>query len=517
VLFALAKPHFKRTFLEVTGKAEEWEDKGYLSPDIAQDEELMARIREDIAEVFMGRTAEEWDRIANEAGLPLSIIRPGRDWMASPHVLDAGIFVRVTDPEYGSMLQPGPVARLNGTPGSVRPRAAATTDAESLAQRDKGSPRTESAQISEPLQGFRVVDTTAVLAGPTAGRTLAEFGADVVQVHNPWEEGSGYRWQVHRYHTDVNRGKKSILVDLKNPDGLDLLWHLVDEADVFLQNMRLGVAERLGFGYEQVKQHRPDIVYLSISAFGYGGEWERRPGYEPVAQSFSGMLARGPQIYPINDYCTGLLGAFGVGLALFHRLRSGEGQSVETSLAHSATYLQTPYLQTYEGKAWDEPSSSARGWSPSQRLYRASDGWFFLGLDESGVERLARIPGLEGVADKEGDALAAALEVAFATKPAGEWVTVLTAAGLGAYATGITAPELMKDPWVVEHGLSVTQTSKDGTRITTIGPPWRMSRTPPSVRHLVSPPGGDAFEVVSQAGLADRFEELIGKKAVVLE
>ena len=85
-----------------------------------------------------------------------------------------------------------------------------------------------------------MVDLTQVLAGPTATRTLAEFGADVVKINNPREEGAGYRWQVHRYHTDVNRGKRTMLVDLKTPEGLDVLARLVERADVIMQNFRLG-------------------------------------------------------------------------------------------------------------------------------------------------------------------------------------------------------------------------------------------------------------------------------------
>jgi crotonobetainyl-CoA:carnitine CoA-transferase CaiB-like acyl-CoA transferase len=137
-----------------------------------------------------------------------------------------------------------------------------------------------------------------VLAGPTAARTLAEFGAEVIKVNNPWEEGAGYRWQVHRYHTDVNRGKRTILIDLKRDEGMGILWRLVEGADAFLQNLRLGVAERLGFGYAQVKARKPDIVYLSVSAFGYGGEWQYRPGYEPNAQAIAGMQARGWRCRP---------------------------------------------------------------------------------------------------------------------------------------------------------------------------------------------------------------------------
>src|SRR5207247_10570519 len=119
-------------------------------------------------------------------------------------------------------------------------------------------------RLTAALDGFRIVDTTQVLAGPTAARTLAEFGAEVIKINNPWEEGAGYRGQVHRYHTDVNRGKRTILIDLKRPEGLALLWRLVENADAFLQNLRLGVAERLGIGYEQVRAHKPDIVYLSV-------------------------------------------------------------------------------------------------------------------------------------------------------------------------------------------------------------------------------------------------------------
>ncbi len=520
VLMSLPTPRFLDTFLKATGKDREWEDKGYLAADAVNDKDLMARLQQDLVDVFMSRTADEWDELATEVGVPVTPVRQARGWMEAKHTHEAGIFVLVDDPEFGPMVQPGPSIKLNGTPGGVQaPRAAtASPGIDGIDVTAAIAGPTKEQPLSAPLEGFRVIDTTSILAGPTAGRTLAEFGAEVIKVNNPWEQGSGYRWQVHRYHSDVNRGKKSILIDLKQPAGLDLLWRLVEKSDVYLQNMRLGVAQRLGVAYADVKKHKPDIVYLSISAFGYGGEWEYRPGYEPVAQSFSGMQARGPQPYAVNDYCTGLLGAFGVGLALFHRLRSGEGQSVETSLAHASTYLQLPYMQLYAGKKWDEPSGPhARGWSPLQRMYRASDGWFFLGAASSQIDALASIAGLEAAKQPTGDALAGALEAAFAGKTAAAWVKSLTAAGLGAYPIGITEPELMADPWVVDHGLSVTQTYKDGSRITTIGPPWRLSRTPPSVRHLVSPPGGDAYEVIAKAGLKDRFEELVREKAVLLE
>jgi crotonobetainyl-CoA:carnitine CoA-transferase CaiB-like acyl-CoA transferase len=193
------------------------------------------------------------------------------------------------------MLQPGPSVRLSGSTSGVpvpRTQSGLFSRADLLTSEPPAiiRDRTAKSRLISALEGFRIVDTTQVLAGPTAAKTLAEFGAEVIKINNPWEEGAGYRWQVHRYHTDVNRGKRTILIDLKRTEGVEILWRLVERADAFLQNLRLGVAERLGFGYEQVKAHKPDIIYaLSISAFAYGGEWQYRPEYEPNAQAITGM------------------------------------------------------------------------------------------------------------------------------------------------------------------------------------------------------------------------------------
>jgi crotonobetainyl-CoA:carnitine CoA-transferase CaiB-like acyl-CoA transferase len=518
VLLNLATPRFVRRFLEATGTLQTWTAKGYLEPDrLVHASELWAQHKQELSALLRTRTAEEWDMLATQVLLPLTRIRTSAAWMESQQAQDAGISVPVDDPEYGHMLQPGPSVRLRGPlskdatlpserPAVIRAPAAATS------------------RLTAALAGFRIVDTTQVLAGPTAARTLAEFGAEVIKINNPWEEGAGYRWQVHRYHTDVNRGKRTILIDLKRPEGLALLWRLVESADAFLQNLRLGVAERLGIGYEQVRAHKPDIVYLSVSAFGYGGVWQYRPGYEPNAQAITGMQARmgggadrpAGQPFAIDDYCTGLLGAFGLGLGLLHRLRTGEGQRVETSLGHAATFLQMPYMQTYEGKVWDEPSGpQAQGWGPFQRLYRAADAWFFLGAQDAQLERLASILGLQAVQGLVGAPLEAQLEACFRAKPASEWVRLLVEAGMGVHTLG-NVMQLMQDPWAVAHGLSVTRRHRDGAMITTIGPPARLSRTPVVPGRPVSPPGGDAAEVLAMIGMADKLNELVAKRVIAL-
>ena len=382
-----------------------------------------------------------------------------------------------------------------------------------------GSDATGTTHLSAALEGIRVVDLTQVLAGPTATRTLAEFGADVVKVNNPREEGAGYRWQVHRYHTDVNRGKRTMLVDLKTPEGGEVLRRLIEGADVVMQNFRLGVAERLGIGYEQVKARRPDVVYGSVSFAGYGGPWERVPGYEPNAQAATGMAARmggeagppGPQPFAPNDYATGLLGAFAIASALFHRQRGGEGQHVQTSLVAAATVLQAALIPAPGTSSGPE----TLGWSPLQRLYRASDGWFFLGAADSQRDRLAALDGVHGITGLNGRALETALQDCFAKRPAIEWVSELTAAEIGAQRL-VSAPALMSEPWAVAHGLSLTRADANGDAITTIGPPFRLSRTPVVPGALAAKPGADGAAVLASLGMADRIDDLLAKRAIAL-
>ena len=518
IRLSLATFRFLERFVAAVEKPD-WIAKGYVQGarpgSLARGTELRERQQADLAELFRSKPAAEWEALGRRADVPLTLIRTTAEWVTTEHARSAGIVAGVVDPELGMTVQPGPAVRLTGTPGTVRPRLTGTREP-SFGERTSRRPTTE--RLSAVLEGIRVVDLTQVLAGPTATRTLAEFGADVVKINNPREEGAGYRWQVHRYHTDVNRGKRTMLVDLKTPEGLDVLARLVDRADVIMQNFRLGVAERLGIGYEQIKARRPDIVYGSVSFCGYGGPWERVPGYEPNAQAATGMAARmggeagppGPMPYAPNDYATGLLGAFGVGLALFHRLRSGEGQHAHTSLVAAATVLQATLIAPEDGAASD------LGWSPLQRLYRASDGWFFLGAEDAQAVRLAALDGIDGIAGLSGRALEAALEKCFAKRPAAEWVDALIAAGIGAQRL-VPATALMSDPWVIAHGLSLTRPDASGDAITTIGPPFRLSRTPVVPGTLVAPPGADGADVLASHGMSDRIDELLAKRAIALQ
>jgi crotonobetainyl-CoA:carnitine CoA-transferase CaiB-like acyl-CoA transferase len=530
VHFSGSTPRFRQRLVEATGNRG-WRDEGLL--DLARlraDPGLAADLRARLRALFLTRPAGDWEDLGAAAETPVTVCRTAAEWIAAPHARAAGIVRRVDDPRLGPTWQPGPPVRLSewedGAAAASLPQG---TENGEPTPRPASPPRPwwergAGGRAGAVLAGVRVVDLTQVLAGPTAGRTLAEFGADVVKINNPAEEGAGYRSSVHRYHTDVNRAKRTLLLDLKAPAGHDVASRLLDDADVVLQNFRLGVAERLGLGYEQLRRRRPDLVYVSVSAFGHAGPWGARPGYEPDAQAATGLMARlggdGPplmQPFAVDDYGTGLLAAYGAALALYHRLRSGRSQRVEAALAYTGTLLQSPYLLGHAGKAWDEPRGpAALGHGPLQRLYRAADGWLFLGAREDQRATLASVEGLGGSADVQGDALAAFLEARLATRPTAAWVAQLTGAGLGAHAL-VRIADLMVDPWVVAHGLSITRPHAGGQRITTVGPAPRLTRTPVAPGRPAPPPGADAAAILADLGLADRLTPLLEQRVIAVE
>ena len=537
VFFSGSTPRFRQRFTEATGNLG-WQDEGLLDiPRLTRDAGLATEVRTRLRALFKTRSAAEWEALGGASAVPITVCRTSAEWIAAPHAREAGIVRAVDDPRLGAMWQPGRAVRLSAWPDApIRPAPLLDADRASVlgglethrssaCAGTSGGGQAGLAPRSGALDGLRVVDVSQVLAGPTAGRTLAEYGASVVKINNPREEGAGYRTSVHRYHTDVNRGKETILLDLKTPAGLDVFYRLVRQADVVLQNFRLGVPERMGLGYEQVQAAKPDIVYTSVSAFGYDGPWGAWPGYEPNGQATTGLQARfggdgQPLMQPfaVNDYGTGLLAAYGTALALYHRARTGTGQRVEAALAFTGTLLQSAYLQEYAGKRWDEPRGRAsRGSGPLQRIYKAQDGWLFLGAKDGQQRTLGSVQGLAGCEALAGEALEVFLAARFAERPAAAWVADLTAAGLGAHVVNTSLPDLMQDAWVTGHGLSVTRPHDTGQEITTIGPGARLSRTPVEPGRPAATPGADAESVLRQAGLAEALGRLCAEGVVLVE
>ena len=246
-----------------------------------------------------------------------------------------------------------------------------------------------------------------------------------------------------------------------------MFWKLVEQADVVIQNFPPGTAERYGIGYEQVRARKPDIIYASLSVHGHFGPWQHARGWERQGQAVTGIMDRVGEVpailgpYNLVDIGTGVMTTFAIGLArLPPRSRPAQGQHVRSSLSQTATYHQTPYMLDYEGKSYDEPRGwEALGTGPLQRFYQAEDGWFFLGARPSEAGRVAEAVGLAGRGRRRRRAGAGAGGDASprARRPA--WVERLRAAGISAHVV-VQLPDLMLDPWVREHGLSVTQEAR---------------------------------------------------------
>jgi crotonobetainyl-CoA:carnitine CoA-transferase CaiB-like acyl-CoA transferase len=489
-------------------------------------------------EVFRQKTAKEWEDAINAAGGACTVCKTIDEWMVHEHAVAANMVVEIDDAEHGPMKQPGVQVRLRATPGAIQGRAPILGEhtrqvLDGLKGGGRGKTPTAtggSGRGMSVLEGIRVLDMAIVLAGPTCGRTLGEFGADVIKIDDP------LRPYDVTGNVDVNRGKRSILLDVKSQDGKDVFWRLVESADVVVENNRKGAMERMGLGYQDVKARKPDIVYASLNAFGYDGPWSQRPGWEQLAQATSGIQVRrggrdaAPKLlpYPMNDYGTGLLGAYAVALALHERNRTGQGQPVDSGLTLTACLLQSPYFLDYQGFQRQEPEGlGIRGVSALSQLYSAADGWLFLHapkdtdwLNLTGINEFSALAGDprfasgENRRDNDG-ALADALVDVFRSKDRGEWVRLLGLAGISA-TENRSVEDFRDDVHVRQAGLIVTRdhpgrglTDHLGSTAVLSGTPMRLGRATPVL-------GAETTEILTEAGYsATDIESLIASKVAV--
>jgi crotonobetainyl-CoA:carnitine CoA-transferase CaiB-like acyl-CoA transferase len=484
--------------------------------------EAEARLYEELAALFATRSSYEWEELAAKAGIPLIGIRSGDEWLQTDHAISSRAVTVLNDPEFGETRLAGlPIRTAANEHLTPRPRHVPNQDrAEILRELRNHAPRSFTPTIqadvdAAPFDGMRVIDLTEILAGPTSGRILGELGAEVIKINSPliWPAGHGF----------LNRGKQSILLDVQSEGGQEVFWRLVSDADVVIQNFRPGSAERYGLGYEHAKARNSDIIYVSVSCYSPGGAWETGRGYEMQGQAATGIMDRvggdqppenfGP--YAICDYGTGVLASFAASLALYHRQRTGDGQHASAALANTGTYHQASYLLDYTSKDWNVPAGrNALGTGPSQRFYKAKDGWFFLGLspDRSDahscqddlVAAVLEIIGSEALSTEEHEH---ELEKLFLSHGTHEWVTALQGAGIGAHAV-TRLRDLMVDPLAESLGLSITQISDEAGRVRMPGLAGRMSLSQLQVGQPARRPGADAETILNTIKMGDRIDHL---------
>ncbi|MGH7320742.1 MAG: CaiB/BaiF CoA transferase family protein [Candidatus Rokuibacteriota bacterium] len=338
-----------------------------------------------------------------------------------------------------------------------------------------------------PLAGIRVVDLTSYIAGAYAAMMLADLGAEVIKVES--RQGDSFRELPGFY--GWNRGKRSIAVDLKAAEGRAIVERLTARGDVLMENMRVGVADRLGLGPAQLHAINPRLIYCSITAFGSTGPYLERPAFDPVLQAMAGMMAwQGfggtPQYLriPVTDYYAAALGTQAILAALFVRERTGRGQHVETSLLHAALALQSGQVVEYPGK----PTGFRD--NPTYRLYQAGDGeWLFLACGNQafwvklcaalGIEHLAHDPRFASwlLRLDNREALLPLMDATFRGKPRALWLEVLAAHDIPA-APVQALSEFMNDPAVRHHDMIHEYQHPEVGRLRLMGQPLLFSETP---------------------------------------
>jgi CoA:oxalate CoA-transferase len=354
------------------------------------------------------------------------------------------------------------------------------------------------------LAGVRVLDFSHALAGPYSTMILSDLGADVLKVEHP---GGGDRTRRYTdgdenfspYFSSINRGKHSVVMDIKHAAGRELAHRLVKQADVVVQNMGPGVAERIGLGYEDLSKINPRLIYAMVTGFGRDGPWADRVGVDPLIQALSGSMSivgepGGSPLrvgYSVVDLVGGLYLAIGMLGALNERHSSGKGQLLDISLMEAQMALMENAVVRYlaTGKV-PQPVGSAHPYQTLTRAYEASDGWVMATLSVRNFRAACEVFGradwladeaLQERPEKFTDSLVPELKKVFKTQTRQYWLDKLVPAGVKCMPVN-TIAEALETPPIVERGFLQETVDANGRKLKIAGSPLRLSRTPGRVR-----------------------------------
>jgi crotonobetainyl-CoA:carnitine CoA-transferase CaiB-like acyl-CoA transferase len=403
------------------------------------------RVSEAMKAAFLTRPSHEWEALFGAAKAPATAQRSTPEWLADPHALESGLVVEVDDPRHGRMRQMGNMAWLADDAESMAKKPGPVADDLApdlpgiLAEPPRPTPTGKAIANGAGgwLDGLRVLDLTNVIAGPTIGSTLARFGAKVtlVQPVTP----SVDPWNAIVFGLQAQRGKESILLDLKTPAGRSAFDRLLAEADVVTMNGTDAQREALGLGDARLATVNPRLILVQLDAFGgpRRGPKSDHLGYDDLAQAATGVMTRfggGPETpeehahFGTIDVLTGFCACVALSAAL-ERLRvTGQGGVARAALAAAGEMIQAQFMYDHPGRApFDEPSGrQARGWGPFYHCYAAADGWMFFAAPTERAAALRRAPELAPLADLPEAALAGALATAFAQAPVAHWADALS-------------------------------------------------------------------------------------------
>ena len=399
------------------------------------------------------------------------------------------------------------------------------------------------AKASGPLAGIKVIELAHIMAGPVCGLMLADMGADVIKVEKlpdgddtrrmlpPAIAGESAAFMI------LNRNKRGTCINLKKPGGKAVLEKLLASADVVIENYRPGTMERLGLGYDALRKKNPGLIYCQVTGFGRTGPYADRAGFDLIAQGLSGIMSvtgedagrppvkAGP---PITDISAGILAAMAVLAAYIHRLKTGEGQRVDTSLLEAG--VTTTYWQSAICLATgDSPGAigTAHPLSAPYQAFPTRDGWINVGAaNQANWRRLVEVLETPELAEdgrfldnaarmKNLPALISLLSARLRTRTTADWMARLEAAGVPAGPV-LSIGEMLKDPQVLARAMVVdVQHSRLG-KMKTLGTPVKFSATPGSVNRGAPLLGEHTREILGEYGYTNaEIEGLIANGDVI--
>jgi len=394
----------------------------------------------------------------------------------------------------------------------------------------------------DPLEGVRVVDLSRILAGPYCTQALADAGADVVKIEEPGKGDDTRGWGPpfvngeSVYFLSVNRGKRGITLNLKPPQGREILWRLLETADVLVENFRPGTLDRLGLSWDEVHRRHPRIVYASISGYGPDGPWGGRPGYDAVVQGEGGLMsltgaADGPPFKvgaSLVDVLAGMTAFQGIALALLRRERTGQGACVDVSLLESLlptlTYQAASYL--IGGQEPVRLGNRHPNLAPYE-TFEAADGYLIVGVGSESLWRsfCAVLGRAELAADPRFATnalrvtnyadLRSVLAPLLKARPAGDWLSALEAAGVPCGRVR-SVGEALDGPQVAARGLLLELEHPLAGRGRYVGSPIHLSDARRASRRPPPLLGQDTEEVLRERlGLSPESLATLRREGVV--
>ena len=401
----------------------------------------------------------------------------------------------------------------------------------------------EGGAVTGPLAGVTVIELAHIMAGPVCGLMLADLGAEVIKVEKvpggddtrrtlpPDIDGESAAFMM------MNRNKRGIAVDLKTEAGQAVVRRLILQADVVVENHRRGTMERFGLGYEALSRENPGLIYCSLSGFGRSGPYADRAGFDLIAQGMSGLMSitgeghgRPPVKVgaPVTDITAGILGALGIAAAYAQRLRSGQGQQVDTSLFEAGivhTYWQSAMcFATGESPG---PMGSAHPLNAPYEAFETADGWITVGAaNQANWERLVEVLGEPALAadprfrDNRArmahrEDLATRLAGLFRTRGSAAWLAALDAAGVPAGPVQSIA-EMQADPQALSRDMVTEVAHRRLGPVRTLGLPLKFSGTPGGLRRAAPLYGEHSRAVLAEHGWSGaEIEDLIATGVVV--